>query len=151
MQNPLDRVKRFTAKLGKPIRPIAEIQKRGTILNVITTTIENGNVIQDTAGMQIWEKPADARSIAIYVDGVFKGIGFFAEETGILPNVEVIIDAEDPKKNKILASYKGIGGQLLDAAIIERGSALKASFADKLVFAGIGLLLGILAGMSYAK
>jgi hypothetical protein len=165
MYNPLDTVRRFLTRIGKPIRPIIELQKGGSIVNVITTTVQTENLISDTFHAEGWEIQPDSKASAIYVDGLFKGMGFFAGEEGVVipvkKEVELYTYATDANKQplydkdgkpiyvSITAAYKGIIGKLLDASLYERGSALKPSMMQTLIYAGMALLLGFMAGMSY--
>jgi hypothetical protein len=165
MYNPLDTVRRFLTRIGKPIRPIIELQKGGSIVNVITTTVQTENLISDTFHAEGWEIQPDSKASAIYIDGLFKGMGFFAGEEGVVipvkKEVELYTYATDANKQplyksdgtpilvSITASYKGIIGKLLDASLYERGSALKPSMMQTLIYAGMALLLGFMAGMSY--
>lgn len=163
MINPLDTLRKFQSRLGKPIRPIVEFQKQGSILHVITTSIETENMIQDQYRNEAWQLHPESKSTAVYVDGVFKGIGFYACEEGHTVNIDMNIEIfrEDRDTNGklnsdrlipvIKAAYKGLNSKLLDASLLERASALKASLMEKLIFCGIGVLIGILMGMSYAK
>ena len=51
---------------------------------------------------------------------------------------------------EITAAYKGIIGKLLDAALIERGSALKPSMMQTLIYCALVGLMMFLAGMMYS-
>jgi hypothetical protein len=165
MYNPLDTVRRFLTRIGKPIRPIIELQKGGSIVNIITTTVQTENLISDTYHAEGWEVQPDSKSSAIYVDGIFKGMGFFAGEEGVVipvtKEVELYTYLSDKDRVPVLdkngamilirmyGSYKGIIGKLLDASLYERGSALKPSMMQTLIYAGMALALGFMAGMSY--
>lgn len=162
MINPIDTIRKFQSRLGKPIRPIVEFQKQGSILSVVTSTIQTENMIQDQYRNEAWQLHPESKSVAVYIDGVFKGIGYFACEEGHTLNVTEDVDIlrEDRNKDGVLlseklipvikASYKGLNSKLLDASLLERASALKPSLIEKLVFCGVGVLIGILVGMSYA-
>lgn len=165
MYNPLDTLRRFRSRIGKPIRPIIEIQKGGSIVNVITTTIQTENLISDTYHAEGWEIQPDSKASAIYVDGLFKGMGFFAGEEGVViqvkKEVELYSHVTDANKQplydkdgkpvyvSITASYKGIIGKLLDASLYERGSALKPSMMQTLIYCALVGLVAFMAGMSY--
>lgn len=165
MYNPLDTLRRFRSRIGKPIRPIIEIQKGGSIVNVITTTIQTENLISDTYHAEGWEIQSDSKASAIYVDGLFKGMGFFAGEEGVVipvkKEVELYSHVTDANKQPlydkdgkpiyaiITASYKGIIGKLLDASLYERGSALKPSMMQTLIYCALVGLVAFMAGMSY--
>ena len=149
--NPLDTIKRFKSRLGKPIRPIIELQKDGSIVNVITTAVQEGNLINDTYKAEGWEIPVDSRASAIYIDGVFKGMGFFAGEEGVVLQVKKEVEIVDKLGGIITASYKGIIGKLLDAGLYERGSALKPSMMQTVVWCLMTAVLFFMVGMSYAK
>ena len=151
MINPLDTIKRFKSRLGKPIRPIIELQKDGSIVNVITTAVQEGNLINDTYKAEGWEIPVDSRASAIYIDGVFKGMGFFAGEEGVVLQVKKEVEIVDKLGGIITASYKGIIGKLLDAGLYERGSALKPSMMQTVVWCLMTAVLFFMVGMSYAK
>lgn len=165
MYNPLDTIRRFQSRIGKPIRPIIELQKGGSIVNVITTTVQTENLISDTYHVEGWEVQPNSIASAIYVDGLFKGMGFFAGEEGVvLPikkDVELYAHSTDANKQplfdkegkpvyvSITASYKGIIGKLLDSSLYERGSALKPSMMQVFIYAIIALIMGFMLGMSY--
>ena len=165
MYNPLEEFRKFKSRMGKPVRPIVEVQKNGSIVNVITNTVQTDNVIMDTYHTEAWEVHPEDKAIAIYIDGVFKGMGFFAGEEGqiITPKKDVelyeeVFDAEGcpvlkdgkPVVRRVFTlSWKGIFGKALDASIIERGSALKVAFGQTLIYCALVLLVGFMAGMSY--
>ena len=149
MYNPLDTVRRFLLRIGKPIRPIIEIQKGGSIVNVITTTIQTENLISDTYHAEGWEVQPDSKASAIYVDGLFRGMGFFAGEEGVILSIRKDVELLDKDGNVITASYKGIIGKLLDASLYERGSALKPSMMQTLIYCALVGLVAFMAGMSY--
>jgi hypothetical protein len=153
--------------LGKPIRPIIELQKGGSIVNIITSSVQTENLINDVYHSEAWEVPPDSVASAIYVDGIFKGMGFFAGEEGIVipvkKEVELytlmtnpeghIIKDKDGKLMyaRITAAYKGILGKLLDASLYERGSALKPSMMQTLIYCALTGALFFMMGMSYAS
>ena len=147
MYNPLDTIRRWQSRIGKPIRPIIELQKNGSIVNVITTSVQTEQMISDTYHTTAWEVRPHHRSHAIYVDGVYKGQGFFAGEEGIILDVEK--EVTDDNGHRITFSYSGLFGKLLDASLIERGSALKASTMQILIWSAVALAFGFMAGMSY--
>jgi hypothetical protein len=163
MQNPLDTIRKWQAKLGKPIRPIIEFQKNASICSIITTTIQTENMIQDQYRNVAWELHPGDPSVAVYIDGVFKGIGHYAGEEGqileVKKDVSLFREDLDEDGNRLsqkwipvlIASYSGLHSKLLDASLLERASALKPSLTEKLIFCGVGILIGILAGMSYAR
>lgn len=147
MYNPFDTIRRWQSRIGKPIRPIIELQKNGSIVNILTTTVQTEQMISDTYHTTAWEVMPSHRSHAVYVDGVYKGQGFFAGEEGCILTVEK--EVIDDKGYRILFSYSGIFGKLLDASLIERGSALKASTMQILIWSFVALAFGFMAGMSY--
>ena len=149
MYNPLDTVRRFRSRMGKPIRPIIELQKDGSIVNVITTAIQEGNVINDTYKAEAWEIPVGSRSVAVYIDGIFKGMGFFAGEEGVILKLSKDVNIVDKDGKSITAAYKGILGKLLDAGLYERGSALKPSMMQTIIYCAMTAALCFMAGMSY--
>ena len=149
MYNPLDTVRRFLLRIGKPIRPIIELQKGGSIVNIITTTVQTENLISDTYHAEGWEVQPDSKASAIYVDGLFKGMGFFAGEEGVILSIRKDVELLDKDGNVITASYKGIIGKLLDASLYERGSALKPSMMQTLIYCALVGLVAFMAGMSY--
>lgn len=165
MYNPLDTVRRFRSRIGKPIRPIIELQKGGSIVNVITTTVQTENMINDAMKAEAWEIPPGSVASAVYVDGLFKGMGFFAGEEGVVipikKDVELFTYKSDPAGNpvqdkngnliliQIVAAYKGILGKLLDASLYERGSALKPSMMQTLIYCVLFGLVAFMLGMSY--
>ena len=104
MYNPLDTVRRFRSRIGKPIRPIIELQKGGSIVNVITTTVQTENMINDAMKAEAWEIPPGSVASAVYVDGLFKGMGFFAGEEGVVipikKEVELYTYKTDPAGNR---------------------------------------------------
>lgn len=151
MYNPLDTIRKFQSRLGKPIRPIIELQKDARIINILTTPVQEGNLINDTYRSEGWEVPSDSTASAVYIDGVFKGMGFFAGEEGVILKIKKEVTIENPEGKIITASYKGIIGRLLDANLIERGSALKPSMMQTLIYC---FLIGgfcFMAGMSYGR
>jgi hypothetical protein len=151
MFNLFDTIRKYRSRLGKPIRPIVELQKNARIVNILTTPVQDGNIINDTYRSEGWEVSPDSVASAIYIDGVFKGMGFFAGEEGVILTVRKEVIILDEKANVITASYKGIIGRLLDANLIERGSALKPSLTQTLIYC---LLVGgfcFMAGMSYGR
>jgi hypothetical protein len=149
MFNPLDTIRRFQSRMGKPIRPIIELQKGTTIVNILTTPVQDGNIISDTYRAEGWEVLPTQRGHAIYIDGIFKGIGFFVDEVGVVLNVSKEIDATDAKGNRLIASFKGIIGKLLDAELLARGSALKPSLMQTLIYCALVGGFAFMAGMSY--
>jgi hypothetical protein len=165
MYNPLDTIRRFWSRLGKPIRPIIELQKNASIVNIVTSSVQTENLINDTYRTEAWEVPTEAKASAIYIDGVFKGMGFFATEEGAILTVSKEVDIHGPvtgedgkplhdkdgnvRLQKITFAAKGILGRLLDASLYERGSALKPSMMQTIIYC---LLVGgfcFMAGMSY--
>ena len=153
------------SRVGKPIRPLIELQKNGSIVNILTTTVQDGNVITDKYKSEAWEVQPKSIASAIYIDGIFQGMGFFAGEEGVIipikKEVELYTYKSDINKEpmvdkdgnliliEITAAYKGIIGKLLDAALIERGSALKPSMMQTLVYCGLVGLMGFMAGVMY--
>lgn len=167
MFNPFDTIRRFQSRMGKPIRPIVEIQKDGTSINVITTTIQTGNLINDTSRVEAWEVPPTAKSFALYVDGIFKGMSYFVGEEGtvleIKKEVELYGPVMDPTTGKpvmdkdgnpvlrrITFAAKGILGALFDAELYKLGSALKPSMMQTLIYCMLFGGFCFMAGMSYA-
>jgi hypothetical protein len=163
MQNPLDTIRKWQAKLGKPIRPIVEFQKGTSVCSIVTNSIQTENMIQDQYQNKAWEVHPNDQSVALYIDGVFRGIGHYAGEEGQILNLkkEVSLFREDLDEDGtrlssnwipvLCASYSGLHSKLLDASLLERASALKPSLMEKLIFCGVGVLIGIMVGMSYAK
>ena len=161
MQNPLDTIRQWQSRLGKPIRPIIEIKKNASMCSIITTTIETENMIQDQYRNTAWELHPDDQAVSLYVDGIFKGVGYFAGEEGQILKMEKKVslfrEDLDEEGNRIsdkcipvlLASYSGLHSKLLDASLLERASALKPPMMEKLIFCGVGILIGVLVGMSY--
>lgn len=148
MINPFESIQKFRSRLGKPIRPVVEIQSDASVVNIITNSIQDGNVIRDFAHDETWVKPTDAKTTAVYIDGVFKGMGYYASEEGVICNVnkEITLQREDTEgniSNVFNFSYKGIFSKMIDAKLLEMGSALKSTMTDKLIFGFIGLLVGI--------
>ena len=153
------------SRIGKPIRPLIELQKNASIVNVITTTVQDGNLITDKYKSEAWEVYPTATASAIYIDGIFKGMGFFAGEEGTILKVEknvdlkgVLLDEDGKPKldkdgNKILMpitfAAKGDLGKLLDAALYERGSALKPSMMQTLIYCFLTGIAMFMAGMMY--
>lgn len=160
MKNPMVMYRTWMARLGKPIRPIVELQKGGTLINIVTTSKETiGGIIQDEYSGSAWEFYPSDETKAIYVDGVYKGQGYFVGEEGhvlsIKKDVELFKEGKDKQGSLIRIPilslvFKGINSKVLDAAILEMGSSLKSSFTDKLVWAFIGFLLGYVVVSAYA-
>lgn len=165
MYNPLDTIRKFQSRLGKPIRPVIEFQK-GKIISITTNTTQDGNMISDTFRADAWELHPGDEAHAIYIDGLFKGMGYVAGEEGAILQVRKVVDSEEvvrnadgtivhnedgtEKKKKVLTiSYKGIFGRWLDAALIERGSALKPNMTQTLVYCGFTAISFFLMGMVY--
>lgn len=159
MINPLDTIQKFRSRLGKPIRPVVEIQSDASVVNIVTNSIQDGNVIRDFAHDETWLKPTEAKTTAIYIDGVFKGMGYYASEEGIICNLQKdvtlerevdVVEENGEIKKEIISTYnlvyKGVFSKLIDAKLLEMGSALKSSMTDKLIFAAIGLLFGFILG-----
>lgn len=160
--NPFDILRKFQSRIGKPIRPIIELQKEGMVINILTKTIQTENMINDPLKSEAWLLPPETPASAIYIDGIFKGMGFFAGEEGVILKIqkdvslqeEVVIEDASGKhvkviRNSILASYKGLFGKLLDASLIERGSALKPSMMQTLIYCGLVGLTAFMMGMSW--
>lgn len=137
------------SRIGKPIRPLIELQKNGSIVNVITTAVQDGNLISDAYKAEAWEVHPESIASAIYIDGIFKGMGFFAGEEGQILTIKKDVVLLDDKGHNITASYKGIFGKLLDAALYERGSALKPSMMQTIIYCILTGLMMFMAGMSY--
>ena len=150
MFNPLEKIRKFQSQIGKPIRPLIELQKGTSIVNILTKTVQTENMINDSIRSDAWEIPKDAIASAIYIDGIFKGMGFFASEEGIILQATKTIDLKDTDGNTISFNAKGIWGKLLDASLIERGSALKPSMAQVIVYCILVGGMAFMAGMSYA-
>jgi len=194
MYNPLETIRKFQSRLGKPIRPIIELQKNGSVVNIVTNTIQCENMISDTYRVEAWELHPETKASAIYIDGVFKGMGFFAGEEGhilstkiediredeqegidqedllgmevgttmkVQKDVELYNIVKDKEGNPVLndkgewtavriltAAYKGINGKLLDASILERGSALKPSFMQTAIYCVLVGLTCFMMGMT---
>lgn len=162
MWNPFNTIRKFQSRIGKPIRPIIELQKEGAIVNILTKTIQTENMISDTLKSEAWLLPPETPASAIYVDGIFKGMGFFAGEEGVVLKIQkdVTLQIESETKDEhgnvtkiiqdtIRASYKGLFGKLLDASLIERGSALKPSMMQTLIYCLLVGLVAFLMGMSW--
>ena len=153
------------SRVGKPVRPLIELQKNGSIVNVITTTVQDGNIVTDKYKSEAWEVYPNSIASAIYVDGLYKGMGFFAGEEGAILQVEkdvnlkgIVIGEDgkqkfdvngDPLLQPITFAAKGILGRLLDAALIERGSALKPSMMQTIIYVLLAGLMCFFAGMTY--
>ena len=153
------------SRVGKPIRPLIELQKNGSIVNVITTAVQDGNLITDKYKSEAWEVYPGSLASAIYIDGIFKGMGFFAGEEGAILNVEKNVNLKgivigddgkqkfdvngDPVLQPVTFAAKGIMGKLLDAALIERGSALKPSMMQTLIYCFLTGIAMFMAGMMY--
>lgn len=148
MLNPLLTLKKIKSRMGKPIRPIVELQKDCSVVNVITTTVQTEGMINDTYQSNAWEVPANAKTTAVYVDGIFKGVGYFAGEEGVI--LDAMKDVRDEHGSTVRFSFKGEFGKLLDAALIERGSALKPSMMQTLVYCALFGGFCFMAGMSYS-
>ena len=149
MYNPLNTIRRFMSRIGKPIRPLIELQKNGSIVNVITTAVQDGNLISDTYKAEAWEVHPESTASAIYIDGVFRGMGFFAGEEGQILNIKKDVVLLDDKGNNVTATYKGIFGKILDAALYERGSALKPSMMQTMIYCLLTGIAMFMAGMMY--
>ena len=147
MYNPLDTIRRFQSRIGKPIRPIIELQKDGSIINIITTSVQTEQMVSDVYRVTGWEVQPGQKTSALYIDGLYKGQSFFAGEEGAILNISK--EVKDEKGNTVVFSYSGLFGKLLDASLIERGSALKASFMEKAIWAFMGLLMGAMMGFTY--
>lgn len=100
MINPIHTLKSFKSRLGKPVRPLIELQKDGSIVNVLTSTVQTENLINDAYHSEAWEVPPEARASAIYIDGVFKGMGFFAGEEGCILQVSKDVELYGPVLDK---------------------------------------------------
>ena len=159
MYNPIQHIKKLRSRLGKPIRPVIELQKGSSVVNIVTETIQTENMIQDVYRAEAWEVHPTDKASAIYIDGVFKGMGFFASEEGVILQVKTDVQLEkeievDGKKTTIRilnASFKGLFSKLLDGSIIERGSALKPSMTQTIIYCVIVGLMAFMMGMSYAN
>lgn len=161
MFNPIETVQKIKSRLGKPVRPVIELQKNASILNIITNSIQDGNVLRDTYHDETWAIDPESRSVAVYIDGVFKGIGHWACELGVTTNltmdikpqkeIEITKDGETTttKVPAFVMVFKGIFSKLIDGAIIEKGSALKPSMMQTIIYCIVALAFGFMAGMSY--
>lgn len=181
MYNPLDTIRRFQSRIGKPIRPTIELQKGATIVSINTRTVQDGNMLSDPMRGEAWEVRPEAKASAIYIDGLFKGMGFFVGEEGAVLQVEKDVElygpvigkdgkpiekevkikvvGDDgteteqivmkPVLQKITFAAKGILGKLLDAGLYERGSALKPSMMQTMIYCALVALVAFMAGMSY--
>lgn len=160
--NPLNTLRKLQSRIGKPIRPIIELQKEGMIINILTKTVQTENMISDPLKSEAWLLPPETPASAIYVDGIFKGMGFFAGEEGVVLKIKKDISLQEEVDSKdafgnpiklvqdtIRASYKGLFGKLLDASLIERGSALKPSMMQTLIYCLLVGLVAFMMGMSY--
>lgn len=166
MFNPIEEYQKFRNRIGKPIRPIVELQKNGSIVNIVTNTIQDGNIIQNTYQSEVYELHPDDKASAIYIDGIFKGMGFFAGDEGQILRIQKDVDLfeevhdkdgnieyDDEGKPKlrqvVIASYKGIFGKLVDANLIERGSALKMSLGGVIVYCLLVFVIGWFLGSTW--
>lgn len=160
--NPLNTLRKLQSRIGKPIRPIIELQKEGMVVNILTKTIQTENMISDALKSEAWLLPPETPASAIYIDGIFKGMGFFAGEEGIVLKIQKDVSLEEEVdvqsdsgttikviRNSIRASYKGLFGKLLDASLIERGSALKPSMMQTLIYCLLVGLVAFMMGMSW--
>ncbi|MBE3136063.1 MAG: hypothetical protein IMZ43_01500 [Thermoplasmata archaeon] len=163
MFNPFNILRKFQSRIGKPIRPIIELQKEGMIINILTKTIQTENMISDNLKSEAWLLPPETPASAIYIDGIFRGMGFFAGEEGIVLKIQKDVSLQEEVditdattgitikrvQNTIRASYKGLFGKLLDASLIERGSALKPSMMQTLIYCVLVGLVAFMMGMMY--
>jgi hypothetical protein len=149
--NPLDTLKKFRSRLGKPVRPIIELQKNGSIVNVNTTTVQTENLISDVYRGEAWELSPGSVASAIYVDGLFKGMGFFVGDEGVILTIRKDVEIHDEDGKDITMAYKGVIGRLLDASLLERGSALKPTMTQVLFYAAMAFAFGAMVGASYGK
>ena len=179
MSNPFETLQKFKSRLGKPVRPIIELQKDCSLVNIITNPVQEGNAIRDYAHDETWLCDPNTKTTAVYIDGVFKGLGHFATEEGYCINAEKVVEplreipndkikenceivpaSELPEGVKptpghtivkgLKLSYKGIFSRLLDGGIIERGSQLKPAMTQTLVYCALVGLTMFMMGMSYA-
>ena len=86
--NPIESIQKFRSRMGKPIRPVIELQKDCSLVNIITTSVQDGNVVRDFAHDETWTVDPSQKSIAVYIEGVFKGLGHFASEEGVVVDIE---------------------------------------------------------------
>jgi hypothetical protein len=159
MQNPLDYIRRIQSRLGKPLRPVIELQSGASIVSITTTSVQDGNIISDVYKQEGWEVPPKAKSRPLWIDGIYKGQCFFVTEEGAILDVLKEVEAETPewidsfgvihKSKKIIVSFKGTIGSLLDAELLKRGSALKPSMMQTMIYCFLVGGFAFMAGMSY--
>lgn len=166
MFNPLETMRKIKSRLGKPIRPIIEVQKGGSIVNIVTKSVQSDpNIIHDSLQGEAWQLHPDDKASAIYIDGLFKGMGYFAGEEGhilkVKKEVTLLNEVYDSEGNPVIdpvtkltktytvinMAFKGINSKLLDGAIIERGSALKPSMSQTIIYCVLVGLVCFMLGM----
>jgi hypothetical protein len=162
MFNPLNILRKFQSRIGKPIRPIIEFRDGGAVINIVTNTIEDGNVIKNSYQEQVWGKNPSIQASAVYVDGLYKGMGYCAGEEGVLLKIEKLVklfkqDIDETGKKisdnlvpVLPITYTGLFSKAIDGAIIEKGSALKSSIGDKILWFIIGCLVSAVVVMSWS-
>lgn len=161
MFNPLNTIRKFQSRIGKPIRPIVEVRNGGAVISIVTNSIEDGNVIRNTYQDQTWGKNPDITASAIYIDGLFKGMGYCSGEEGVLLKIEKHVELfkqDIDASGKLLSdklipvlpiTYTGLFSKAIDGALIEKGSALKSSIGDKILWFIIGCLITAVVMMSW--
>ena len=166
MINPLNTIRKIRSRIGKPIRTIIEVQNDCSVVEITTDSIRDGNLIRDISHDKTWALPVGSKTVAIYIDGIFKGMGHFATEEGVVVNVENEVKLQKEVKttdnagkpiieNKPLGfrlTFTGIFSKLIDAAIIEKGSALKQTWTTSMILIFLfGCMTAFMMGMSYAS
>lgn len=162
MYNPIAHLKQIRARFGMPLRPIVEFEKDGTIVNVITTSVQDNDFVNDAYHEQRWALTSESKPIALYLNGVYTGMGYVASDEGVVCSItkDIQIDAEkeitkpDGTTERITVpayrlTFKGIISKLIDGEIIRRGSSLSVSMTQTLVYCALALMIGLMAGMSW--
>ena len=162
MFNPFEYMQKMRSRLTKPIRPVIELQKDCSLVNIVTNSIQDGCVVRDLTHDETWLLDPQAHVVAIYLDGVFKGMGHFASEEGVIVDLkkeielqrEITVTSQDGTTETRTVPgyrliYKGLFSKLLDAKIIEIGSALKLSWGQTMIYLVLIGALAFMMGMSY--
>ena len=108
-----------------------------TVFDDLREDVKEGITQEDLLGQEIGQTVEIEKDVQVYGPVVVDG------KPKINDKGEIVI-------KRITFAAKGILGRLLDASLYERGSALKPSMMQTLIYVVLAGLVAFMMGMSYA-